>query len=100
MDKYIIVTLKLKKEGSYYVSECVELGTTSFGDTEAEALDSIIDATVLYLNTLEDIGECDEGLREKGVKIHSGPAASARLRCPERSNIHAATIPLNIRAYA
>ena len=92
--EYILITFQIDKEGEKYVSHCIELGTFSCGDTEEEALNNIADATELYLNTLEELGECRQVLQEKGVKIRSGVAASERLRVPPRSNIHSGVVPL------
>ncbi len=66
---YIKVTFRIKREGKHYVSECVELGTASFGDSRDEAVANIIEATELYLNTLEELGECAELLRQKGIAV-------------------------------
>jgi len=64
--KYIIVTFAVAEEDEYYVSKCLELGTASFGSTEQEAADNVIDATLEYLHALEELGECDRVLQEKG----------------------------------
>lgn len=64
----ILVTVAIWRDGKYYSAKCLELGVVSCGDTEEEALANIQDATLLYLNTLEDLGECEEVLKEKGVK--------------------------------
>ena len=92
--KYIIVTFTIEREGDQCVSRCLELGTASCGDTEPEALDNIIDATELYLNTLEDLGECAEVLLEKGLRIHSGESAGERLQFDPNSNVHPGVFPL------
>ena len=92
--EYIIIAFQIDKEGDQYVSHCIELGTFSCGDTEEEALKNITDATELYLNTLDEIGECKQVLQEKGVKIRSGVAASDRMFVPPNSNIHSGVMPL------
>ncbi len=93
--EYIQVTFTIHKEGRYYVSKCEELGTASFGETEQEALDNIQDATVLYLNTLEELGECEATLRRRGVSLHSGRSASRMMACPPDTSVYASTIPLD-----
>lgn len=40
-----------------YESVCDELDVSSCGNTLDEALNNVVDATLLYLNTLEDLGE-------------------------------------------
>ncbi|MCW5877090.1 MAG: hypothetical protein KIS85_09475 [Anaerolineales bacterium] len=69
--QYIALTFIIYKEDEFYVSECLELGTSSFGASEDEAAENIKDATLLYLSTLRELGEEREVLEEKGVKIHS-----------------------------
>ena len=51
------LTFKAYKEGDQYVSECVELGVTSCGDTLDEAFGAITDAATLYLDTLADLAD-------------------------------------------
>lgn len=58
------LTMAIERDGDYYVAKCVELGTSSFGRTQHEALANIMDATELYLDTLEDLGESDQVLRD------------------------------------
>ena len=67
--KYIIVTFAVEQEGEYYVSRCRELGTASFGSTEQEAVENLSDATQEYLNTLQELGECAQVLRQKKVPV-------------------------------
>ena len=100
--KRILVTLVVQREGKQYVSKCVELGTASCGDTEKEAFDNIIDATQLYLNTLEELGECEQALRDKGVAITEVDDVSVGppLECPRPPAIvRPASFPLRY-AYA
>ena len=97
--KYIMVTMAIKREGHYYVAKCVELGTSSFGCTQDEALANIIDATELYLNTLEDLGECGQILEEREVTLH-GEAHAMIVRTVPNAAVASATIPLREGAFA
>jgi predicted RNase H-like HicB family nuclease len=78
--EYVILTFVAQREGKYFVSECSELGTSSFGATEREALESLADATSVYLDTLDDLGETHEVLDQKGVKIYSFEPANLEVR--------------------
>jgi predicted RNase H-like HicB family nuclease len=78
--EFISLTYVTQKEGEYYVSECRELGTSSFGISENEALDALNDATFLYLNTLEELGEAHQVLDEKGVKVYNYEPADLEIR--------------------
>lgn len=97
--KYIMVTMAIEREGEYYVAKCVQLGTSSFGCTQDEALANIIDATELYLNTLEDLGECGQILEEREVTIH-GEAHGEMVRRVPNAEVASAMIPLREGAFA
>ncbi len=78
--EYVILTFMVEREGEYQVSKCLELGTGSFGRDTEEALANLADATEIYLNTLEDLGECRRVLKEKGVKVYSYEPAELEVR--------------------
>ncbi len=78
--EYIILTFMVQQEGDYLVSECLELGTSSFGSTDDEAFDNLMDATSVYLNTLEDLGESHQVLDAKGVKVFEYEPADLEVR--------------------
>ena len=65
----IRLVLDIRHEPPFYVSECPQLGLASSGDTEQEALANIAEAVVLYLDTLEEYGECDAVLERAGIPI-------------------------------
>ncbi|HJX39314.1 MAG TPA: hypothetical protein VJ714_11965 [Anaerolineae bacterium] len=78
--EYIVLTCMVVPEGEYYVSKCLELGTASFGQTSQEAFDNLVAATEVYLSTLQDLGECRQVLKEKGVKVYSYEPAELEVR--------------------
>ena len=98
--KYIIVTLTVGREGDHYVSQCLELGIFSCGDTEQEALENIQDATALYLDTLNDLGECGRVLRDKGILVHTDMAVGDRIQLPAAKNSHVHPFVLPVPAQA
>ena len=51
------LTFEIRQEEGYFLAECLELGVPSFGDSLEGALQRVGEATTLYLNTLEAIGE-------------------------------------------
>lgn len=83
---YILVTFKITKEDDQYVGNCVELGVASAGDSIEEAIEQIADATELYLNTLEEVGEKGRVLKERGITILASPSADQEVRIPVRTN--------------
>ena len=77
---YILLTLRVYPEGKQWVSECLELGTTSCGDTIEEALKNIRDATLLYLQSIEGNATRERIFSEKGIRVLSGdPPAMAEI---------------------
>ncbi len=98
--RYILVTFTIEREGDQFVSKCVELGTASCGDSEQEALDNILDATELYLNMLNDLGESEGELAQKGVIIRESESVGPALRCPPGRRVHPAVFPLPMAASA
>ena len=95
--EYIIVTFMVEREGEYYVSKCLELGTASFGRDKEEAIENLVDATEVYLHTLEDLGECRLVLKEKGVRVYSYEPAELEVRrakFPAGSTIQPTVMPL------
>jgi hypothetical protein len=71
------------------------LGTVSFGESQEEAVANIIDATGVYLNALEDVGECDQVLAEKKVRIFDDEPAGLAMAGPPQSTIFSGVIPLD-----
>ena len=93
--KYITLTFAVTVEGEYYVARCIELGMSSFGRDEEEAVAQVTDATMLYLNTLEDLGECDDTLRQKGIHAHEINVPEVRkVECPPHTTILSGVFPL------
>lgn len=79
--EYIRVTVKIYQEkDGRWTAECIELGTSSFGDTFEEAEESIMDMIELHLNTLAEVGELKNFLKKHKIKIHRAkPPATIRL---------------------
>ena len=98
---YITVTFLVKPEGEYHVARCIELDISSFGRDEDEAVAQVAGAALMYLNILEDLGECDMTVREKGVPGDEADARDVRkVSCPPDGTIHASVFPLPAYASA
>lgn len=100
MNGYIMLTVRNRREGKYYVAECVELGTSSFGTTEEEATRNVLDATVEYLNTLEELGECADLLKEKGIHVYGNEPAAKKIIHDAGGSYQSAVVPLQGMACA
>jgi predicted RNase H-like HicB family nuclease len=57
---------RTKKEGNWYVSSCVGLPVVSQGETEAEAMASLIEAAHLFIDTCFKRGTLDKVLLKYG----------------------------------
>ncbi len=99
---HIHLTFKAYKEGEQWVSECVELGTASCGDSIEDAFDALNDATVLYLQAVEEAGETDRIFRERGIEVAlgapevDGEEVSLRARPNEIVSPHALALPVRV----
>lgn len=74
---HIVLTLLVREEDGQYISECPQLGTASCGDTIDEALHNIKEATLLYLNAIEEAGERERIFRRRGIQIFLGRSHDA-----------------------
>lgn len=77
--QHIVLTLRIQRdaETGAFVSLCEELGVSSFGESVAEAIELVVEATLLYLNTLESEGELGRVFDEQRVDVRSGaPSAN------------------------
>lgn len=96
---YILLTFKVHEEDGQYVSECDELGVASCGDTIQEAFDALEDAVTLYLETLDEEGERDRVLAERGIHIVpgdlplDGDEVQVRVRPNEYVSPHLVRVP-------
>ncbi len=71
--KYIVLTMIFEKEGDVWTGHCKELGTASYGSTLEETKEILRDLIALHLNTLEDVGECEQFLKDHSVHVTLKP---------------------------
>ena len=83
---YIVLTFHVFSENGNFVSACPELDVASCGDTVDEALKNIKDATLLYLNTLEEQGERERIFKERKIRLHRVAPKSAKVKREVKSN--------------
>jgi predicted RNase H-like HicB family nuclease len=67
---YVVLTLKFNKEGRRWTACCEELGTATFGRSLKEAQEKILEAVLLDLETLEEIGERERFFKEHNIQLH------------------------------
>ena len=80
---HIALSIEIEREGDAFTAFCSELGTASCGDTEDEALENIVEAVTLHLNTLEKLGQRERVFREAGIEVVEDQARSRRRREPQ-----------------
>lgn len=54
-------------EEQVYEAVCDELDVASFGETIDEAIENVLEATLLYVNTIEELGERRRVFEERGI---------------------------------
>ncbi len=75
---YIQVTIVFNEEDDgRWTARCLELGTATFGSDLDEVVEAMEEAIGLQLNTLEDLGECFNFLKENKVKIYDSSPSPA-----------------------
>jgi len=80
----LMVKIQEETDGRF-TAECIELGTATYGNTFEEANEAIIEAIKLHLDTLAEVGELKNFLKENNVKIYNKkqpPPTQVRLPYP------------------
>lgn len=95
---YVMLTLEAYPEGRQFVSVCRELGVASAGDTLGEAIDAVREATLLYLSTIEELGERERVFNEKGIVIHKTKPREVHVDSTLPPNSFTGTVILPIAA--
>lgn len=70
---FLELTSVVWPEGDEWVSQCVELDVASSGATADEAQVELMDALCAYLNALEELGERELVLEERGIQVYTAP---------------------------
>lgn len=77
MDKtprgHIPLHFRVFPEDDQWVGTCLELGISTCADTPEEATRGIVEATTLYVETLQDEGELTRILAKTGLQVIPGP---------------------------
>lgn len=84
---YILVTLVASEEEGGYASVCPELGVASQGETAEEAISNLRDAALVFLNTIEQLGQRDRVFRERHIPIHPHKPTGAQVELHEPSQL-------------
>ena len=67
---YVVLTLKLQKEGSKWVGTCVELGTSTFARTLRQTIEELDALVIDHLNVLEQAGERERFFKRWDIKFY------------------------------
>ena len=76
------LTIDLGRESEGWTGTCLELGTSTFGDTMEEVRTELQEAITLQLNEMERLGFIGEYLAENRVAIIRIPDTSASDESP------------------
>lgn len=99
---FITVTFRVHKEDGKYVGRCVELGISSCAKSPEKALVRAQEASILYLNTLEEVGERARVFAEAGITINAEQSHEAVSVCasPDDELIALRSVPIQTYSYA
>ena len=68
---YIVLSVIVYQEkDGRWTTKCPDLGTSTFGDTIDEAEKEIEEMINLHIQTLADVGELENFLAERNIKIY------------------------------
>ena len=79
---YVDLTLKYEYEEEQWVGVCLELSTSTFGDTLQEVQDDLTQLVVEHLNLLEDAGERERFFEEHDISYHRFKPDSVTVALP------------------
>ena len=74
---HVLLTFRIWHEDGAWQGACAELGVPSFGDDPGDALDNVLDATILYLDEIEAQGEREAIFAERGLVLGVGHPTDA-----------------------
>ena len=89
----------VKRDGRYFVSWCPVLDVFSQGVTEREALDNLVEALRLFLESCIERGTISQVLKDCGFTVVSDPATRRKMRAhgfPEK--YEAVRVPIELLA--
>ena len=67
---YVLLTVRLQNEDDVWTAKCLELGTSTLGDTLEEAEDAISEAVEWHLDASGKHGERGRFFSEHGITIY------------------------------
>lgn len=92
---YIRLTYKVHQEDGQFASICPELDTASCGDSVDEAFRNIEEATIQYLNAIEESGERERIFRKRNIPIYPAkPEEDRMVQAGSRDFVATAVLPL------
>ena len=89
---YVLLTVRLQNEDDVWTAKCLELGTSTFGDTLEEAEDAISEAIEWHLDALGKHGERERFFSEHGITVYptlpEEKPSARRVPVPPESVVH------------
>lgn len=70
--EYVVLTLQFERADGGWVGTCIELSTSTSGDTLDEVQEALHDLVTLHLNTLEEVGERRRFFAEHDIELRRG----------------------------
>ena len=79
---YVDLTLKYEFEEEQWVGVCLELSTSTFGDTLQEVQDDLTQLVIEHLELLEESGERERFFKEHDISYHEFKPDSVMVTLP------------------
>lgn len=79
---YVDLTLKYEFEEEQWVGVCLELSTSTFGDTLEEVQNDLTRLVIEHLNLLEEAGERERFFEEHDISYHEFKSDSVSVTLP------------------
>lgn len=98
---HVALTFRIWYADDAWQGVCAELRVPSFGGDPGDALTNVIDATIEYLNEIEETGERERVFTERGVKLRQGlPEAESPISEFVDANVVISRLELGLRPVA
>ena len=76
---YVSLTCSFHQEKNKWVAVCVELGTSTFGNSLTDANKKLEEAIILHLDTLASVGEINNFFREHNIIFYKTEPRSVQV---------------------
>lgn len=83
-EQFVMLNYGFRKEkkGRRWLGECIELGTSTYGNSLDDVKEKLEEAVSLHLNTLEEVGERERFFEEHNIKLYTSKSEPRSFTVP------------------